>query len=93
MIRVFNPVGEIAAAPETGVNRAATLHGARAGLVFNHHPATVSLWAELERTLSDALAPSAVHRVAKANISVPQPQAELATLAADIDYALVGVGA
>lgn len=92
-LRVFSPVGEIAPLVETGVTRLAALHGRRAGFVFNHHPACVELWQQLEAEIERAHAPPLIRRIAKPNISVPQPRAQLAELAAEVDYALVGVGA
>lgn len=92
-IAIYNPVGEIAPLPETAAVRAQRLHGARLGIVFNHHPACVTLWGLLEEALAGELVPSTAHRVTKSNISMPQPHAQLAELASRVDVAIVGVGA
>jgi len=93
VISVFNPVGEV---EESKSVRAVTLDSPdrkAVGLICNHHPAITELWAQLEARIERDLQPSAVHRLEKGNISVPQPAAELARLASVVDYALVGVGA
>ncbi len=85
VIGVFNPVGEIAPLAATGVTRLETLEARRAAFVFNHHPACVTLWSALEARVERALAPSAIRRITKPNISVAQPRAQLAELAATTD--------
>lgn len=92
-IHIFNPVGEIAPLAATATTRLGPLHGRRAGLVFNQHPACIELWRELERSIERTLAPAAIRRMLKANLSVPQKREDLAALARDTDYVLVGVGA
>ena len=92
-IHVFNPVGEVEATRFAAVTHLHEPRGTRLGLVFNHHPACVDLWTQLERAIERSLVPPALHRVAKPNISVPQPEAQLAALATQVDYVLVGVGA
>jgi hypothetical protein len=93
VIRVFNPVGEVAPTQFSAMTRMHEPRGARLGLVFNHHPACLELWTQLERALELSLVPKASHRITKSNISVPQPEAQLAALATQVDYVLVGVGA
>ena len=93
VIAVFNPVGEVAQNELVRATTLAQLHGKSVGFVFNHHPAVTGLWAELEQGIEHACHPGHVRRVSKANISMPQPAAQLAKLAAEVDYALVGVGA
>jgi len=92
-IGVYNPVGEVA---EIASMQSATLNdlqGKSVGFVFNHHPAVTGLWSQLEKGIEREFAPPAMRRIAKPNISMPQPQDQLAQLASEIEYAIVGVGA
>ena len=93
VIGVYNPVGEVAEIASAQVATLHALHGKSVGFVCNHHPAIIELWTQLEKSIERDFRPSAVRRVAKANISMPQPPAQLAQLASEVDYALVGVGA
>lgn len=93
VIGVYNPVGEIAEIAAVQTTSLKDLHGKSVGFVCNHHPAITELWAQLEKSIERDFAPQAVRRVAKANISMPQPPAQLAQLASEVDYAVVGVGA
>ena len=92
-IGVFNPVGEIAASESASAATLQDLAGRSVGFVFNHHPAVMELWSQLEQHIERELRPASVQRIAKANISMPQPQSQLAELASTVEYALVGVGA
>ena len=92
-IEVFNPVGEVAPAATARAVMLDRVRRRSAGLVCNHHPAIEELWAQLESGIERDWQPSGMHRIAKANISMPQPAAELARLASAVDYVLVGVGA
>lgn len=93
VIAVYNPVGEVARSESAQAAKLAELRGRPVGFVCNHHPAITELWAQLEEAIERHFLPAAVHRVAKPNISLPQPAAQLAALASNVDYALVGVGA
>lgn len=93
VIGVFNPVGEVAPSDAVLTTTLPDLMGKSVGFVCNNHPAITELWLQLEKNIERDLRPSLVRRIAKENISMPQPQAQLARLAGDIDYALVGVGA
>ena len=93
VIAVYNPVGEVAQSESVRATTMTGLNGRSVGFVFNHHPAVTGLWAELEKGVELDFRPVGVQRIAKANISMPQPAAQLAKLAAEVDYALVGVGA
>ena len=93
VIAVYNPVGEVAPNASVQASTLSELRGRSVGFVFNHHPAVTGLWAELEKGFEQDFRPTRTHRIAKANISMPQPAAQLAKLAAEVDYALVGVGA
>ena len=93
VIGVFNPVGEVAQSKSTQPVGLSDMEGKRVGFICNHHPAITELWAHLEKNFERDLRPSAVRRVAKNNISMPQPAAELAQLASAVDYIVVGVGA
>jgi len=92
-IAIYNPVGEVAQSESANAVRMGALAGKRVGLVCNHHPAIVELWAELEKGIERDWQPSFTKRVAKPNISKPQTKEQLAQLAAEVDYVLVGVGA
>jgi hypothetical protein len=92
-IGVYNPVGEIAEIESVQTTTLVDLHGKSVGFVCNHHPASTELWSQLEQSIERDFAPRVVRRVSKPNISVPQPQAQLAKLASEVDYAIVGVGA
>lgn len=93
VIEVYNPVGEVAEIESARKTNLPELYGKSVGFVCNHHPAITDLWAQLEADIEHNFHPNAVHRVAKTNISIPQPPAQLARLAAEVDYAVVGVGA
>ena len=93
VIGVLNPVGEVAQAESATSTTLGALEGKSVGFVCNHHPAITELWAQLERSIEADFKPPTVKRIDKPNISVPQPQAQLAELAAEVDYVLVGVGA
>ena len=92
-IGIFNPVGEVAELASTKSTTLSGLEGKSVGFVCNHHPAITGLWAQLEESIERDQKPSTVRRISKANISMPQPAAQLAQLAAEVDYAVVGVGA
>ena len=92
-IQIVDPVGDVAPVARLSPVTLPSLDGARVGYVFNHHPAAVRVWRELERELERRFAPSSVVRVDKPNVSVPVARAELERLAAASDVALVGVGA
>jgi len=93
VISVYNPVGEVAPSESVQATTLSGLQGKSVGFVCNHHPAITDLWAHLEEGIQRDFRPAAVRRIAKPNISMPQPAAQLAKLAAEVDYALVGVGA
>jgi hypothetical protein len=93
VIGVYNPVGEIAETASMQSTTMRDLQGKSVGFVCNNHPAITELWAQLEKSIERDFLPAAVHRIAKPNISMAQPVAQLAGLAAQVDYALVGVGA
>lgn len=93
VIGVFNPVGEVAPIESVKATTLAGLHGKSVGFVFNHHPAVTGLWAQLENSIERDFQPNVVRRVTKPNISMAQPKEQLAKLAAEVDYTLVGVGA
>jgi hypothetical protein len=92
-IGIYNPVGEVAQSESANAVAMDALAGKRVGLVCNHHPAIVELWAELEKDIEREWRPASIKRVAKPNISKPQTREQLAALAAEVDYVLVGVGA
>ena len=92
-IGIFNPVGEVAAVESASAVGISALAGKAVGLVCNHHPAITAIWAELEKGIEREWRPASTKRVAKPNISKPQTREQLAQLAAEVDYVLVGVGA
>jgi len=92
-IGVYNPVGEVAQAEAARSTTLGALDAKSVGFVCNHHPAITELWAQLVRSIEADFRPPVIRRVDKPNISVPQPVEQLAQLAAEVDYVLVGVGA
>lgn len=92
-IAVYNPVGEVAEIASMQSTTLSNLQGKSIGLVFNHHPAVTALWAQLESLIERDFVPPAMRRIAKENISMPQPPAQLTQLASEVQYAVVGVGA
>jgi hypothetical protein len=92
-IGIYNPVGEVAQSESANAVAMGALAGKRVGLVCNHHPAIVGIWAELEKGIEREWRPASTKRVAKPNISKPQTREQLASLAAEVDFVLVGVGA
>jgi ABC-type microcin C transport system duplicated ATPase subunit YejF len=69
------------------------LDGKKIGYVFNQHVTALAFWKKFEGEIGDRLKPSGVHSVYKINTWAPAPRADLDRLAAEVDFALVGVGA
>jgi hypothetical protein len=70
-----------------------SLGGRRMGLLWSQHAATVKFWPVLEKVAEEKFRPVEVHRLYKQstwNVATPD---EIAALAREVDYVLVGVGA
>lgn len=93
VIRILDPVGDVAPVPRLTPRALGALDGRAVGYVFNHHPAAVRVWRRLEDEIARRFRPSEVRRVDKPNVATSVPRGELERLAAGTDYVLVGVGA
>ena len=93
-MRILDPVGELAKAPEGRPMRAVeTLEGRRIGLLWSRHAASVKFWPVLETIAEAKFRPSAVHRLYKTSTWNPAPPEEVEEFARRVDYAVIGVGA
>lgn len=92
-IQLYDPVGEVEVVQRKPLRALETLKGKRVGYIFNQHVSALAFWKALEREIETRLAPSAVHRVYKANTWASAPKHEVDRLIEESDYALVGVGA
>jgi hypothetical protein len=92
-LRVRDPRAEINVPPQgKRLRRLETLAGARMGLVWSQHASSEKFWPVFERVVEAALHPSEVHRLYKDstwNVATPRQVAELAS---EVDFVLVGVG-
>lgn len=93
VIRILDPVGDVASVPRLTPRALGALEGRAVGYVFNHHPAAVRVWRRLEEEIAWRFRPAEVHRVDKPNVAATVPRNELTRLAASSDYVLVGTGA
>lgn len=92
-ILILDPRGEVAR-PELPRERAlGKLTGKRIGYLFNQHKSGVTFWKALEQEIAKHYAPASVRRIYKENTWAPAPQADVARLIAETDFALVGLGA
>lgn len=93
-MRILDPVGELAQAPEGRPMRTVeTLEGRRLGLLWSKHAASVKFWPVLEEVLLERFKPVEVVRLYKKSTWNPAPPEEVEEFARKIDYAVIGVGA
>lgn len=93
-MRIMDPVGELAKAPEgRPLRRLEALGGRRIGLLWSKHAASVKFWPVLEEVLVERFRPSEIVRLYKQSTWNPAPQEEVEEFARKIDYAVIGVGA
>ena len=92
-IRMLDPVADVEAVVREKERELERLDGKKIGYVFNQHVTALAFWKRLEREVGDRLKPSGVRSVYKINTWAPASQADLGKLAAEVDFALVGVGA
>lgn len=92
-ILVFDPVGEVHTSAGPRPQMLDAVNGARIGYVFNQHVSAMTFWEALRRAIEISFAPSHSVQIVKKNYTAPAAAEEIATIAANADYALVGVGA
>ncbi len=93
-MRILDPVGELAKAPEGRPLRPVeALEGRRLGFLWSKHAGSVRFWPVLEEVFEGKYRPSEIHRLYKKSSWNPAPPEEIEEFVRKIDYALVGVGA
>lgn len=92
-IEFFDPVGDVEKADARGAPTLDALARRKVGFVFNQHVSALSFWGTFEKAVEENHAPDYVARIYKPAHSVTAARADLERLAAETDYALVGVGA
>ena len=94
VMRILDPVGELAKAPEgRPLRKVEALEGRRIGLLWSKHAASVKFWPVLEEVLLERFKPAEVVRLYKQSTWNPAPQEDVEEFARKIDYAVIGVGA
>ena len=93
MLELISPVGHPRIETQASRKTLDTPVGRRVGFIWNQYPATRHFWPHLERAVEAACQPAAVHRAYKSNTWTPLEPAQFGTLAAAVDYLVVGVGA
>jgi len=92
-LRVRDPLAAINRPPEGKRLRSLeVLQGTRMGLLWSQHASSEKFWPVFERIAQERLHPSDVRRLYKHstwNVATPD---QVAGLAMEIDFALVGVG-
>lgn len=93
-MRVLDPLGELSAAPAgRPMRELESLDGRRVGLLWGMHAASVKFWPILEEVVQERFRPSEVIKIYKGSTWNPSPPEEIKSLARQIDYAIIGVGA
>jgi hypothetical protein len=93
VIELVSPIGHPrieAQAPRRAMD---TPVGKRVGFIWNQYSVTRNFWPRLEGAIESLCAPPAVQRAYKSNTWMPLEKPKFETLAADVDYLVVGVGA
>ena len=92
-LRVRDPLADIFSPPEgKHVRRLESLVGTRMGLLWSQHASSEKFWPVFESVAEQTLHPASVHRLYKDstwNVATP---AQVASMASDVDFAVVGVG-
>ena len=91
MMRILNPTATRRAAPRTLVPFVAENH--RIGILHNHSPHFDRLAEALPQVLKTYMQVEVVETHTKARYSSGAPQAMLATLSSDYDFAITGLAA
>lgn len=92
-IQMLDPVADVETVVRGKERTLEKLDGKRIGYVFNQHVTALAFWNRLEQEVGKRLKPSDVRSVYKVNTWAPAPRADLDKLVAEVDFALVGVGA
>ena len=93
MIELISPLGHPRVEAQAVRKQLATLEGRRVGFIWNQYPATRHFWPHLERAVEELCKPASMQRAYKSNTWTPLEPAQFGTLAAEVDYLVVGVGA
>ena len=93
MLELISPIGYPRIQAQADRRRLDTPVGGRIGFIWNQYPATQHFWPHLERAVEDLCKPSAVRRAYKINTWMPLESAQFDSLAAAVDYFVIGVGA
>ncbi len=93
-MKVLDPLGEMAQAPRGRTMRELeSLEHQRVGLIWGQHAASVKFWPVFEDVALETFRPSAVYRHYKSSSWNPAAPEDVAKIAQEIDFALIGVGA
>lgn len=94
VMRVLDPVGALAKAPEgRPIRTVEALEGRRLGLLWSKHAASVKFWPVLEEVLVERFKPTEIVRLYKQSTWNPAPAEDVEEFARKIDWAVIGVGA
>lgn len=92
-LRVRDPLADINTPPDgKRLRRVEVLEGARMGLLWSQHASSEQFWPVFERVAEARLHPSAVHRLYKDSTWNVATADQVAALARQVDFVLVGVG-
>ncbi len=92
-IQMLDPVAEVETLVREKERALERLDGKKIGYVFNQHVTALAFWKALEHEVAARLSPASVHPLYKVNTWAPAPKTDLDKLVAEVDFALVGVGA
>ena len=92
-MKVLDPLGDIAQAPERlALRELDSFEQRRVGFIWGQHASTVKFWPVFEDLALETFKPTAVQRLYKSSTWNPASDEEVARLAPEIDFALIGVG-
>ena len=92
-MKVLDPLGEIAEAPKSrALRQLDSIEQQRIGFIWGQHASTVKFWPVFEDVAIETFKPSSIQRLYKSSTWNPASDEEVAKIAQDIDFALIGVG-
>jgi hypothetical protein len=92
-MKVLDPLGEIAQAPPSAALREFdSFEQRRVGFIWGQHASSVKFWPVFEELAIASYQPSSVQRLYKSSTWNPASDEEVARIAPEIDFALIGVG-
>ena len=93
VIELVSPVGHPRVEAQAARRALDTPIGKRVGFIWNQYPVTRNFWPRLERAVESLCSPPSVQRAYKSNTWMPLDRTQFETLAAAVDYLVIGVGA